>query len=79
MATNFGTKIAINAYECISMRDSENVITYSGVFVVDKEDISDCKGVRGVAMVTKVCQNRPKITKLAITSVVCNISMQSLV
>jgi len=26
MATNFGTKIAINAYKCISMRDNENAI-----------------------------------------------------
>jgi len=32
MATNFGTKIAINAYKCVSMRDSENVITYNGGF-----------------------------------------------
>ena len=56
MATNFGTKIAINAYKCISMRDSENAITYNGgVFVVDqsKEDISDCKGLRDAAMATK--------------------------
>jgi len=27
MATNFGTKIAINAYKCISMRDNQNAIT----------------------------------------------------
>ena len=32
MATNFGTKIAINAYKCISMRDSEDVITYNRGF-----------------------------------------------
>ena len=32
MATDFGTKIAINAYKCISMRDSENVITYNRGF-----------------------------------------------
>ena len=32
MATYFGTKIAINAYKCISMRDSENVITITGGF-----------------------------------------------
>ena len=32
MATNFGTKIAINAYKCISMTDSENVITYNRGF-----------------------------------------------
>ena len=45
MATDFGTKVAINAYKCISTRDSENAITYNGVFVVgpSKEDISDCK------------------------------------
>ena len=55
MATNFGTKIAINAYKYISMRDSENVITYNGVFVVEqsKEVISDCYGLRDVAMATK--------------------------
>ena len=28
MATNFGTKIAIYAYKCISTRGNENVITY---------------------------------------------------
>jgi len=27
MATNFGTKIAMNAYKCISARDNENAIT----------------------------------------------------
>ena len=56
MATNFGTKIALNAYKCISMRDSKNVITYNrGFLVVDQseEDISDCKDLRGVAMATK--------------------------
>ena len=55
MATNFGTKIAINAYKCISTKDSDNVITYNRGFVVDqsKADISDCKGLRGVAMATK--------------------------
>ena len=59
MATNFGAKIAINAYKCISTRDNENTITYNGVFVFDQsiEDISDCKGLRNVAMATKV---RPK-------------------
>jgi len=55
MATNFGAKIAINACKCISTGDNENAITYNGVFVVDqsKEDISDCKGLRDVAMATK--------------------------
>ena len=56
MATNFGTKKAINAHKCISMTDSKNVITYNGVFMVDqpKKDICDCKGLMGVAMATKV-------------------------
>jgi len=55
MATSFQTKIAINAYKCIYARDNENVITCNGVFVVDqsKEDISDCKSLRDVAMATK--------------------------
>jgi len=56
IAINFGTKIAINAYKCTSTTDNGNVITYNrGVFVVDqsKEDISDCKGLRDVAMATK--------------------------
>jgi len=55
MATNFGTKIAINAYKCICLRDNGNAITYNGFFVVDqsKEDISDCKGLRDVGMATK--------------------------
>jgi len=45
MATNFCTKIAT---------DSENVITYNGVFVVgqSKEDISGCRGLRDIAMAT---------------------------
>jgi len=32
MTTNFVTKIAINAYKCISTRDDENVITYNRGF-----------------------------------------------
>jgi len=32
MATNFGTKIAINTYKCICMRDNENAITYNREF-----------------------------------------------
>ena len=38
---------------CISTRDSENVITYNGVFLCSanpKKDISVCKGLRDVAM-----------------------------
>ena len=51
----FWDKNAINAYKCISMRDNQIAITYNRVFVVDqsKEDISDCKGLRGVAMATE--------------------------
>jgi len=33
MATNCGTKIAINAYKCISARDNEYVITYKRGFL----------------------------------------------
>ena len=33
MATNFGTKIDINAYKWISARDNQNELTYNGVFV----------------------------------------------
>ena len=81
MATNFWTKIAINTYECISMRDNKNVITYNGVFVVTQcnEDISVCKGLRDVAMATKFWPKYAKYHEMAITSVVPNISMQSLV
>jgi len=32
MATNFGTKIAINAYKCISTIDNKNAITYNRGF-----------------------------------------------
>jgi len=32
MATNFGPKIAINAYKWISAKGSENVITYNRGF-----------------------------------------------
>jgi len=58
MATNFWTKIA-------HIRDKENVITYNGVFVVDqsKEDISDCKSLRDVAMATNFDKNRQKYHK----------------
>jgi len=54
MATNFGTKIAIIAYKCISTRDNENEITYNRGFFGRpiEEDISDCKVLRDVAMVT---------------------------
>jgi len=55
MASNFGTKNAINAYKYISTRDIENVILTTVGFRGEqpKEDISDCNGLRDVAMATK--------------------------
>ena len=55
MEANFVTKIAVNAYKWISTRDNENAITYNRGFswFANKEDISDCKGLRDVAMTTK--------------------------
>ena len=44
-----------------------------------KEDISDCKGLRNVVMEPDVGQNKQKITKMAITWVVGDITMQRLV
>ena len=44
-----------------------------------KEDISDCKSLRDVAMTTKFWPNKPKNPKIAITLVVSHTSMQSLV
>jgi len=32
ITTNFGTKIAVNAYKCMSARDNQNAITYSRGF-----------------------------------------------
>jgi len=55
------------------MRDNENVITRIFVVGQSKEDISDCNGNQILA---KIGLN---ITKMVIISVVCNISMQSLV
>jgi len=55
MATNFGTKIAINAYKCFSARDNENVITYNNEFLWSTNPKnSDCKGPRDVAMATNL-------------------------
>jgi len=74
--------LGLKCYKCISTRDNDNVITYNGVFVVGQsiEDISDCKGLRDAAMATNFWPEYAKnITKMAITSVVCDISMQSLV
>ena len=55
MATNFGTKIAINAYKWISTEIKRSRLLINGVFVVDqsKEDMFDCKALRDVAMATK--------------------------
>jgi len=65
MEANFVTKIAVNAYKWISTRDNENAITYNRVFSWStspnsKEDISDCKALRDVAMAINFGQNRPK-------------------
>jgi len=69
MATNFGTKVAINAQKCISTRDSENVITCNGVFAVykSKEGISDFKGLWTLPWQPNFDQNRQKSHKMAIT------------
>jgi len=82
MAANFGTKIAINAYKCISTRDKENVIIYNrGVCGRPIQTrhfwLRGSKGRRhGNQFVAKMGKN---MTKMAITLVVCNISVQSLV
>jgi len=49
MATNFWTKITINE------REQECDYLQQGIFVVgqSKEDISDCRGLRDIAMATK--------------------------
>jgi len=46
-----------------------------------KEDISSCRDLRDVAMATKFLWQKigTNLTKVAISSVVCDISMQSLV
>ena len=45
----------------------------TGVFVAgqSKEDISDCMGLKDAPRQPNFGQNRPKITEIAITSVVC--------
>ena len=56
MATDFGPKIAINAYKCISVRDNENVISYNRGFswsANPKKIFCGGKGLRNVAMSTK--------------------------
>jgi len=82
MATNFWTKIAINAYKRISTRDNENVITYNGGFrgqAIQRRHFclhgskGRCHGNQSLAKIGK------NITKMAITPVVCNISTQSLI
>jgi len=54
------------------MRDSKNVITYNGVFVVgqSKEDISDCRGLRDIAMASNFC---PKKATISQNSHICDI------
>ena len=80
MATNFGTKIAIRAYKCISMRDNENAITYNRGFCgrpIQRRHfcLQVSKGRQ-----PNFGQNRQKnMTKMATTSIVCVILIQSLV
>jgi len=80
MATNLGTKFAINAYKCISTRDNENAITYNRGCLWSANPkksflIRGSKGRRhGNQFVAKIGKN---ITKMATTLVVCNISVQS--
>jgi len=75
MATNFGTKIAINAYKHISTADNENVITYNRGFSWSTNStntfvIARVQGtLHGNQILAKIGQ---KITKMAITSYVCN-------
>jgi len=78
MATNFGSKIAINAYKCISTRDNENAITYNRGFLWSTNP-------KKTFLIARVCgtlpwqpnfgQNRPKITQMVITSVVSDTSI----
>jgi len=82
MATNFGTNIAINAYKCISVRYSENVITYNR----ELSWTTDPKKTFLIARAKRRCYGNQilakigqKITKMAITSVVSDITIQSLV
>ena len=70
MATNSGTKIAINE------RDNENVIAYNrGFFVVgqSKEHIPDFKVSGMLPWQPNFGLNRQKSHKMAGTSVVCDI------
>jgi len=77
MATNFRTKVAINAYKCISTRGSENVVTCNRGF--SRPTFSGCRGRRDVSMATKFWPKKAKISQKAITLIVYDISMQSLV
>jgi len=78
MATNIGTKIAMNAHKCISMRDNENVITYNREFScrpIQRRHfwLRGSKGrCHGNQILAEIGKN---ITKMAITSVVCNMSI----
>ena len=81
MATNFGTKIAINAYKCISVR-GENVITYNRGFSWS----TNAKKTFLIATAKRRCHGNQilakigqKITKMAITSLASDISIPSLV
>ena len=75
VASNFGSKIAINAYKRISTRGNETAITYNRGFSWS----TNPKKTFMMAWEPNFGENRPKIREMAITSVVCNTSMHSLV
>jgi len=82
MATNFWTKIAVNAYKCISTRDNGNAIIYNRGFrgqPIQRRHFwlqGSKRRCQGNQILSKIGQN---VRKIDITSVVCNICMQSLV
>ena len=63
MATIFWTKIAINAYKCISARDNEDAITHIRGFCGQTVQVRHCEGLSDVAMAAKFwprCKNTRK-------------------
>jgi len=69
MATNFGTKVVIKAYRCISTRDSENVITSNRGFSWSTNPKKTFLIAR-FPWQPSFGQNRQKYHKKAITSIV---------
>ena len=72
MATNFGTKIAINAHKCISTRDNENATTYNGVSwsTNPRKTLLIARVYRTLLWQPNFGHLGQKTTKMAITSVV---------